>query len=135
MTSNRPYLLRAFYEWICDNDATPHVVVDANVKHVAVPRQFADDNGHVTLNIAPGAVKDLEIADEWLLFDARFGGKSMAVSVPLEAVRAIYAKENGEGMVFPDPNPEAAGDDAPPVAEPGNEAARPSGPPTLKLVD
>lgn len=133
MTSNRPYLLRALYEWIGDNDTTAHLVIDARVDHTHVPQQFVDEQGHITLNIAPSAVRNLEISDEWVLFDARFSGQPMAVTVPMEAVRAIYARENGEGMVFP-AEEEANTDEA---ASPEEESTKPPKPgrPTLKLVE
>ena len=99
MTSNRPYLVRALYAWISDNDMTPHVLVDAAVEGVSVPHQ-AIQKGKVILNIDHAAVRELEIGNEWLTFSARFSGKHHAVSVPIEAVMAIYSKENGQGMMF-----------------------------------
>jgi stringent starvation protein B len=99
MTSNRPYLLRALYEWISDNNMTPHVLVDAAIDGVDVPNQ-AIQKGKVILNIDQAAVHNLEMGNEWLTFDARFSGRQHAVSVPVEAVLAIYSKENGQGMMF-----------------------------------
>ncbi len=99
MTSNRPYLLRALYEWICDNSLTPHILVDAGFSGVKVPEQ-AVQKGKVILNIDKAAVHELEMGNEWLTFTARFSGKKHTVSVPLEAVLAIYSKENGQGMMF-----------------------------------
>ena len=99
MTSNRPYLLRALYEWISDNAMTPHILVDAGFNGVDVPEQ-AVQKGKVILNIDNAAVHELEIGNEWLTFTARFSGRKHAVSVPLEAVLAIYSKENGQGMMF-----------------------------------
>ena len=99
MTSNRPYLLRALFEWISDNHMTPHILVDAGVIGVDVPEQ-AVQKGKVILNIDRAAVHDLEMGNEWLTFSARFSGKRHEVSVPIEAVLAIYSKENGQGMMF-----------------------------------
>ena len=99
MTPNRPYLLRALYAWISENRMTPHILVDAAVEGVDVPEQ-AVQKGKVILNIDQAAVHDLDMANEWLSFNARFSGRRYEVKVPLEAVLAIYAKENGQGMMF-----------------------------------
>jgi stringent starvation protein B len=99
MTSNRPYLLRALYEWISDNRMTPHILVDAACEGVDVPEQ-AVQKGKVILNIDKAAVQGLELANTRLSFHARFSGRSYQVMVPVEAVLAIYAKENGQGMMF-----------------------------------
>jgi stringent starvation protein B len=99
MTPNRPYLLRAFFDWIVDNDCTPHLVVDAHYPAVQVPTQFVQD-GQIVLNISPSAVTGFSLDMEQLSFNARFGGQPMQVYVPLGAVLAIYARENGEGTVF-----------------------------------
>jgi stringent starvation protein B len=99
MTSNRPYLLRALFEWISENRMTPHILVDAAIDGVDVPEQ-AVQKGKVILNIDQAAVQDLELGNEWLSFNARFSGRRYEVIVPVEAVLAIYAKENGQGMMF-----------------------------------
>lgn len=99
MLSSRPYLARALYEWLLDNDNTPYIVVDAEQDGVQVPRQHVQ-NGQIVLNIAPGAVRDLLIANEGVSFNARFGGQPMHVSVPTPALVALYSRENGVGMVF-----------------------------------
>ncbi|MDO6817061.1 ClpXP protease specificity-enhancing factor [Cobetia sp. D5] len=99
MLSSRPYLARALYEWLLDNDNTPYIVVDAEQEGVQVPRQHVQ-NGQIVLNIAPGAVRDLLIANEGVSFNARFGGQPMHVSVPTAALVALYSRENGVGMVF-----------------------------------
>jgi stringent starvation protein B len=99
MTSNRPYLLRALYEWISENSMTPHILVDAGMTGVDVPEQ-AVQKGKVILNIDKAAVHELEMGNEWLSFSARFSGKRHKVSVPVEAILAIYSKENGQGMMF-----------------------------------
>ncbi|HAI68912.1 MAG TPA: ClpXP protease specificity-enhancing factor [Gammaproteobacteria bacterium] len=99
MTSMRPYLLRALYEWIVDNGLTPYLLVNAELDQVEVPRQFVE-NGQIILNIAPMAVQGLTLENDWVSFSARFSGRSFSVFVPVFAVLAIYAKENGKGMFF-----------------------------------
>ncbi|MBB1268286.1 ClpXP protease specificity-enhancing factor [Shewanella sp. SR44-3] len=99
ITANRPYLLRAYYEWLMDNHLTPHVVVDAFVKGTQVPQQFVKD-GQIVLNIAEGAVASLHMGNDFIEFNARFGGVPQQVVVPLAAIVAIYARENGAGTVF-----------------------------------
>jgi len=99
MTPSRPYLVRALNEWILDNDMTPYLVVDAGLQGVQVPQEFVTD-GQIVLNICPTAVVDLSIDNEAVEFSARFGGVPMQVYVPFTAIMAIYAKENGQGMVF-----------------------------------
>lgn len=101
MTSNRPYLLRAIYDWISDNGLTPYILVDAEQPGVQVPPQTIRD-GQVVLNIAMRAVANLDLGDERVAFQARFSGASRQVSLPLHAIKAIYAQENGQGMMFPD---------------------------------
>jgi len=101
MTSHRPYLLRALYEWIVDNGMTPHVLVDAGMPGVRVPTHAVKD-GRIVLNIAERAVAKLELGNDALSFTARFGGVSQAVLVPLPAVIAVYARETGQGMALPD---------------------------------
>ena len=109
MTSNRPYLLRAVHEWICDNGLTPHIVVDAARPGVKVPPQAVSE-GRVVLNLAPRAVAHLEIGNDAITFMARFGGVSHNVSVPVAAVQAIYARENGQGMLLAEDTPGAIAD-------------------------
>ena len=100
MSSNRPYLLRAMYEWIGDNGMTPYILVDAAAPGVNVPRSAIKD-GRIVLNIAARAVAQLELGKERVSFMARFSGVSQVVEVPMAAVLAIYAQENGQGMMFP----------------------------------
>lgn len=107
LTPRRPYLLRAFYEWLLDNQLTPHLVVDVTLPGVRVPMEYARD-GQIVLNIAPRAVGGLELANDEVRFNARFGGVPRQVEVPLAAVLAIYARENGAGTMF---EPEAAYDE------------------------
>jgi len=110
MSSNRPYLLRAMYEWIADNGMTPYILVDAAAAGVNVPKSAIKD-GRVVLNIAARAVAHLELGKERVSFMARFSGVSQSVEVPMGAILAIYAQENGQGMMFP-----AEGQTTPPSA-------------------
>jgi stringent starvation protein B len=102
MSSNRPYLIRAMYEWIADNGLTPYLLADASVAGMQVPAQAAKD-GRVVLNIAGRAVAQLELGNEHIQFMARFSGVSQRVVVPVRAVLAIYAQENGQGMMLGEP--------------------------------
>lgn len=130
MTSSRPYLVRALYEWIVDNSCTPYILVDATQPGTQVPRQHVQ-NGQIVLNISPTAVVALQIANEQLSCSARFGGVPMQILVPMGALLGIYARENGQGMVFEaEPTPE------PPAPEGGGSTdKRGSAPrPALKVV-
>ena len=100
MASTRPYLIRAIYEWALDNGYTPFVLVDTSVDGVVVPEQFVEDNS-IVLNVSPTAVRDLNLGDEFISFNARFAGVSQELFVPINSVRAVYAKENGEGIALP----------------------------------
>jgi stringent starvation protein B len=101
MIPMRPYLLRAIHEWLLDNNLTPYLLVNAQGDNVAVPREYVKD-GQITLNLSPSAIKSLHIDNEWLSFHARFSGKSQEVFVPIQAVLAIFAKEDTQkGMLFP----------------------------------
>ena len=129
MTSSRSYIARALYEWILDNDCTPYILVDANRQGVEVPREFVRD-GQIVLNVSPSAVRALVMGNDVITFDGRFGGEALTITVPIEAMMAIYARENGQGMVF-----EAAGevepeveDDAP-IIEEVSDTDTPSEPP------
>ncbi len=99
MTPKRPYLLRALYDWIVDNQMTPHLVVDATIVGTKVPQQFVND-GQITLNISPSAVVGLQLLDDEIRFNARFGGQPMEVIVPMTAALALFARENGAGAMF-----------------------------------
>jgi len=127
MTPSRPYLLRAINEWILDNQCTPYLLVDAEVEGVDVPRQYVE-NGKIVLNIDPQAVRDLVLGNEEVSFSARFQGKPWQIYIPIQAVLAIYAQENGRGMMFN----EEEGSEPPPS---GSSPAKPSsGRPSLKVV-
>lgn len=101
MVSSRPYLVRAVHDWIVDSGLTPHLLVDAAVEGVEVPDETLQD-GKVVLNVSPQAVRDLIMDNELITFVARFGGVSRAISIPTVAVQAVYARENGRGMMFPE---------------------------------
>ena len=93
MISSRPYLLRAINDWILDNGYTPHLLVDAMAAGVEVPLQYVRD-GKIVLNISPNAVRELEISNELVLFNARFGGRLFYIRIPIDSVLAVYAREN-----------------------------------------
>jgi len=115
MTSTKPYLVRAIYEWILDNQMTPHVLVDARHPGTRVPNEFVED-GQIVLNIAPSAVHGLLMDNDWVRFSARFGGVTRNLEIPCEAVLGIFSRENHQGMVFPPSEPSeliAASGDAP----------------------
>ena len=118
MSSNRPYLLRAIYDWISDNNLTPYVLVDATAEGVRVPPQVIK-NGQVVLNLAMRAVANLDLGNDWISFQARFSGVSQAIHIPIQAVLALYAQENGQGMMFP---AEEGGDTPPPPSDPDDGA-------------
>lgn len=99
MTANKPYFIRALYEWICDNELTPYLIVASDFPNVQVPMQYAED-GRIVLNVNPRAITAFSASNEEVSFSARFSGKPFSVYVPMAAVIAIYAQENGEGMFF-----------------------------------
>ncbi|MES0873005.1 ClpXP protease specificity-enhancing factor [Sinimarinibacterium thermocellulolyticum] len=132
-TSRRPYLIRAIYEWCCDNGYTPHVLIAADYPGVAVPREYVQDN-RITLNISPLAVQNLDLVGEPIWFSARFGGRPFDVQFPAGAVLAIFARENGEGLMFGEVEPPNAQ-----TVRPGSGAPEPPTPPkpgrpTLRVV-
>ena len=126
MTSSRPYLLRAMYEWIVDNGMTPYILVDTKNDQVIIPRQFEED-GKIVLNLGPTAVQSLNLGIEAVNFDARFDGTSMDVMVPIEFILAIYTRENGQGMMFAD-------EDLPPPGDGSQDDASKQKPPHLRVV-
>lgn len=127
MTSSRPYLIRALYQWIVDNGMTPYILVDANSEGVVVPSEFVQD-GKIVLNIAPMAVQSLILADDYVSFNARFSGRSMDLSIAVSAVQAIYAKENGQGMMFGEET------NAPDPSTPGDKKPKKDKKPALRVV-
>ena len=128
-TSTHPYLIRAIYEWITDNGLTPYLLVDANASGVQIPEQFVED-GKIILNINDQAVHGLQLGNDWVMFSARFDGKATEVAVPIQAVLAIYAKENGQGMVLE----KEATQPEPPTEPPTEPSSDKTSKPSLKLV-
>jgi stringent starvation protein B len=135
MTSHRPYLLRALYEWIADNGMTPHILVDAQQPGVQVPAHTVKD-GRVVLNIAERAVAKLQLDNESVRFTARFGGVSHPVAVPIAAVLAIYARETGQGMALPEDVGGTGPEDTPPAPpdDSGDDGATPKRGGHLRVV-
>lgn len=99
-SSRRPYLIRALYDWVMDNDLTPHLLVAADAVGVNVPRQYVTEDNRITINIGPNAVQGLSLGNDWITLSARFSGRSYNIDIPPGAVLALYARENGEGMLF-----------------------------------
>jgi stringent starvation protein B len=131
--SRRPYLLRAMHEWISDSNQTPHIVVDASMEGVEVPRQYVQ-GGKIILNVSSNATSMLSLGNDIVRFRARFGAATYDVSVPIAAVLGIYARETGQGMIFseadsPSPPPTPPSEPAPPS---GTETKRTK--PTLKVI-
>lgn len=139
MNSSRPYLVRAIYEWLIDNTLTPYIMVDATVSMVRVPKQHVDD-GKIVLNIEPQAVANMRMGNEVVEFDARFSGVSHHLFIPVSAIKAIYAFENGRGMVFGDDDEDEMGgadgdgDDDPTPPKPDKLVTGKKGRPPLKIV-
>jgi stringent starvation protein B len=107
MTSSRPYLVRALYDWIIENQCTPYLLVNAMHSAVMVPQDHVSPDGQIVLNITPSAVNDFVMNDDSLCFSARFGGVPTDIFVPCAAIMGIYAKENQQGMIFEvEPEPE-----------------------------
>lgn len=124
MTSNKPYIMRALYEWIVDNKLTPYLAVNASVPYTQVPEQYVK-NGQIVLNISYDAVSMLNIANDSITFDATFNSIPFQIYIPIRAVQAIYAAENSQGMVFEPDSDDSAPTEPPPPAK---------GKPTLKIV-
>lgn len=134
MLSNRPYLLRALYEWISDSGMTPHMLVNAQYPGVEVPSEYVQE-GRIVLNVSHSAVQHLLMDNEWVSFNARFGGAGRVIRIPVSAVMAIYARENGQGMAFgsqPSEGDIAASSQPAETPTPQGEAKKSR--PTLKVV-
>ena len=130
MTPSKPYVIRAIYDWIVDNNCTPHVLIDAAADGVVVPDDYVTD-GQIVLNISPAAVVSLQLGNDAVSFSGRFGGIPLDVLLPLDSVLGIYARENGQGMIF-DEDDELGDRTPPPDPDPiGPGSARR---PSLKLV-
>ena len=129
MTSNRPYLIRAMYDWIVDNDFTPYLLVNSDFPGVEVPQEHVN-GGRIVLNISPKACRGLHLENDRILFTTRFGGQATQIFVSPAAVLAIYAKENGRGMEFGE---EYDGEGVPPPAAAAPQTKK-RNKPALKLV-
>ena len=126
MTSSKPYLVRALYEWILDNDNTPYILVDTYGPGISIPPGIANEEGKVVLNLAPGAIDNLQMSNEAISFSARFNKVSEDIYCPMASLLAIYARENGEGMMFPPGEEGDTDSDTPPDDKPKG--------PTLKVI-
>ena len=141
MTSSRPYLLRALYQWIADNGLTPHLLVGAPVdaEDLQIPWDFVE-GGKIVLNVSPTAVRGLVLGDQDVAFNARFRGQPMDVLIPIQRVLAIYARENGQGMLFGDGDTAAAeaeadtDTDTDQAAEQSEQQSKRSAAPHLRVV-
>ena len=111
MLSNKPYLMRAFYDWIVDSGCTPFLVINTYFPRCNVPKEFIGKNGEITLNISPTAIRDLKITKDLIEFRASFSGIIHIISAPVKAVLAVYAQENQQGLFFDyeEPNTENSG--------------------------
>ncbi len=127
MTSNKPYFIRALFDWIVDNDLTPYLLVDAMHPDVEVPQDFVN-GGRIILNISPKACRGLHLGNDRIVFTAKFSGQTTQLAVSPGAVLAVYAKENGRGMEF-----EVEYDTAPPPTNPPSQT-KSNVKPFLKLV-
>jgi len=130
VTPSKPYVVRAIYDWIVDNNCTPHVLIDAASDGVVVPEDYVTE-GQIVLNISPTAVVSLNLGNDAVSFSGRFGGVPLEVFLPLDSVLGIYARENGQGMIFDDDD--ELNDPTPPP-EPEPIAPGASRRPSLKLV-
>lgn len=129
MTPSKPYVIRAIYDWIVDNNCTPHLLVDAEAEGVEVPQDYVTD-GQIVLNVSPSAVVNLQLSNDSVSFSGRFGGVPVDITVPLDGVIGIYARENGQGMIF-DEESDLDFDPEPPETDP---TPTPSDRPSLRLV-
>ena len=133
MKPRRPYLLRALHEWITDSGETPHIVVDAAAPGVTVPRQYIKD-GKIVLNVSFSATQALKLGNDAVSFEARFSGASFAVYVPVRAVLGIYARETGQGMIFPEGDADPDPTDSPPATPASGAKAPAAKRPKLQVV-
>jgi stringent starvation protein B len=125
LSRQRPYLLRAMHEGMTDNALTPHIVVDASFENIELPVEHVRDN-RLVLNVSYAATRALVIGNDAVTFEARFGGVPRSLYIPVDAVLGIYARENGQGMVFA----EESGLEPPPDEPPPGDGKRP----TLRVV-
>ena len=137
MSSTKPYLIRAIHEWATDSNYTPQILVSESVEGVKVPQNHVKD-GHIVFNVHDNAVQQLNLGNEIISFSARFSGQAMNIEVPIDAVMAIYARENGQGIFFqedqqsPPPEPQTDTQTKTPVSSQENIA--PASKSHLKLV-
>ena len=129
MTPSKPYVIRAIYDWIVDNNCTPHLLVDAELEGVEVPQDYVSD-GQIVLNVSPSAVVNLQLGNETVSFSGRFGGVPVDIMVPVAGVIGIYARENGQGMIFDEESDLNFDPDPPETDPPPPSSFRPS----LRLV-
>jgi stringent starvation protein B len=130
MTPHKPYLIRGLYQWLLDNQVTPYLLADTSSDDVLVPRGVAND-GKVVLNLAPSAIQDLQMTNDYLSFSARFNGVAQDVYCPMPSILAIYAQENGEGMMF---SAESEGSQSPDTEALENRQSKKPSKPGLKVV-
>ena len=133
LTSTKPYMIRALHEWCVDNALTPHLLVAVNAQ-TRVPMAYVRD-GEIVLNLSYGATKGLSIENDAITFSARFSGVSQNLYVPMQAVRGIFARENGQGMFFEIEAEQVDTESATDAVDDGgdNEPPKP-GKPFLKVV-
>lgn len=129
MTPSRPYLVRALIDWIVDNGCTPHIAIACDVDGVSVPEEHTRD-GRIVLNLSAAATRNLDISDDAIVVDCRFGGRPQRVSAPIGAVVAVFARENGQGMAFEPESPTPASEQAP-----ASDASKGKNGPRLSLVE
>lgn len=135
LTPTRPYLARAIYDWICDNNLVPYLLVDATQKFVKVPTQHIKD-GQIVLNIAPHAVGHFQITNDFIQFSARFGGVSQDLYIPMSAVLGIYSRENGQGLFFDQQEYEHLTDEQDTLKDDNDQQDEtPKKKPTLRVLD
>ena len=138
MSSNQPYMFRGIYEWILDNGASPYVLVNAEASNVSVPSQSIE-NGQIILNISPSAVTNFHMDNDVVSFSARFGGVPENIYLPMNAILALYAAENGQGMVFSpvelESELEKSNTELPQEQKPQSNKPPKPGKPILKLVE
>ena len=137
LSPTSPYMARAIYEWICDNQLTPYLLVDATQPYTSVPEQFVKD-GQIVLNIAPHAVHQFQMSNDAVSFSARFGGVARDIYVPISALLGIYARENGQGLFFdPDEyaNVQTTEDTLKSNTQEQVESETPKKKPSLRLLD
>lgn len=134
VSPTRPYLVRAIYEWICDNNLTPYLLVDATKPNTMVPEQFIQD-GQIVLNIVPHAVHALQISNQAITFSARFAGVSRDIYVPIAAALGIYARENGQGLFFEPNEYDDIQNNQDEVISEAQELEQPKKKPSLRILD